>query len=190
MKKQLIKKIMVSVLTAALCLSGCGVKKAEDVNGVLGPVQFASFTTTKPNPGPNPQIQFETMSYDSAQGVLSCRVVANNDAKSIRYFIIDSNGGDIYNSCGLPYLTTVGGRYTYEAYMNMWKLNLIESGLSSSAESATISQRVDASSEYPVLVAALAIGENHDGDVYSPVIAKIFYKGELKDLSDFRTPTE
>jgi len=34
----------------------------------------------------------------------------------------------------------------------------------------------------------VAIGEKDMEDVYSPVIAKIFYKGEFKDLSDFRTP--
>lgn len=162
---------------------------AEDVNGVIGPVKFASFTTTKPNPGPNPVVQFESLTYDSTLNVLEGRVVANEDAKSIRYFIIDSNSGDIYGSCGLPYLTTVGGRYTYEAYLNLWKLHLVESGLSTAAESASISQHVDPASENPVLIAAVAIGEENGEDVYSPVIAKIFHKGEIKDLSDFRTPT-
>jgi hypothetical protein len=41
-----------------------------------------------------------------------------------------------------------------------------------------------------VLFAALSVGEDNGEDVYSPVIAKIFYKGELKDLSAFRTPAE
>lgn len=163
---------------------------AEDINGVLGPVQFASFTTTMPNPGPNPTIQFVDLAYDAEQNVISGKVVANNDAKSIRYFMIDSNSGDIYNDSGLPYLTTVGGRYTYEAYLSKWELLLVESGLSTAAESATIAQRVDPTSEYPVLIAALSIGEENGTDVYSPVIAKIFYKGELHDLSVFRTPEE
>lgn len=163
---------------------------AEDVNGVFGPVQFASFTTTMPNPGPNPTIQFVDLIYDASQYVISGKVVANADAKSLRYFMIDSNSGDIYNDCGLPYLTTVGGRYTYEAYLSKWELLLVESGLSTAAESATISQRVDPTSEYPVLIAALSIGEENGNDVYSPVIAKIFYKGELLDLSAFRTPEE
>ena len=163
---------------------------AEDINGVLGPIQFASFTTTKPNPGPNPTIQFDGLTYDATQGVISGRVVANADAKTIRYFIIDSNSGDIYGSCWLPYLTIEGGRYTYENYLSQWKLLLVESGLSTAAESATISQRVDANSEEPVLIAAVAVGEKDGSDCYSPVISKIFYKGELKDLSDFRTPKQ
>ena len=162
---------------------------AEDINGVLGHVQFASFTTTKPNPGPNPTIKFVDLNYDADQKVISGQVVANVDAKSIRYFLIDSNSGDIYNSCGLPYLIG-SSRYTYEAYMSTWELNLVESGLSTAAEYATISQRVDPTSEYPMLIAALSIGEDNGKDVYSPVIAKIFYKGELKDLSAFRTQAE
>lgn len=162
---------------------------AEDVNGVVGPVKFASFTTTKPVPGPNPTVQFEDMTYDPATSTVSGRAVANSQSKSLRYFIIDSNSGDIYGACGLPYLTTVGGRYTYEAYLNLWKLHLVESGLSSAAEYATISQRVDPSSENPVLFAALSVGEDNGEDVYSPVVAKIFYKGELMDLSAFRAPS-
>ena len=163
---------------------------AEDINGVLGPVQFASFTTTKPNPGPNPTIQFDGLAYDPSQNVVSGRVVANADAKTIRYFVIDPNSGDIYGSCWLPYLTIEGGRYTYENYLSQWKLLLVESGLSTAAESATISQRVDPNSEDPILFAAVAIGEKDGADVYSSVISKIFYKGELKDLSDFRTPKQ
>ena len=48
-------------------------------------------------------------------------------------------------------------------------------------------------SDIPVLVAAIAIGEKKDEDgvavdVYSSIACKIYYKGEFKDLSDFRTP--
>lgn len=161
---------------------------AEDVNGVIGPVHFESFTTTKPNPGPNPEVSFEGLTYDPSSRSLVGKVVANADTKMICYFTISSNSGDIYNLCGLPYLTVPNGRYTYQAYLDMWKLNLVESGLTTSAEEATIVEQVDPTSENPVLIAAVAIGEKDMEDVYSPVIAKIFHKGELKDLSDFRTP--
>lgn len=161
---------------------------AEDVNGVVGPVHFESFTTTKPNPGPNPTVAFQDLTYDSSQSRIIGKVVANADAKMICYFTISANSGDIYNLCGLPYLTIPNGRYTYQAYLDMWKLNLIESGLSTTAEEATIIEGVDPASDNPILIAAVAIGEKDMEDVYSPVIAKIFYKGELKDLSDFRTP--
>lgn len=161
---------------------------AEDINGVVGPVHFESFTTTKPNPGPNPIVAFQDLTYDSSQSRIIGKVVANADAKMICYFTISANSGDIYNLCGLPYLTIPNGRYTYQAYLDMWKLNLIESGLSTTAEEATIIEGVDPASDNPILIAAVAIGEKDMEDVYSPVIAKIFYKGEFKDLSDFRTP--
>ena len=162
---------------------------AEDVNGVVGPVHFASFTTTKPNPGPNPTVTIEDYAYDSVTGTISARVKANDDAKSISYFIIGPNDGTVYNECGLPYLAATQ-RNTYEAYMTMWKSQLIQNGLSTSAESAVVTSYAEATSENPVLIAAVAIGEKNQEDVYSAVAAKIFYKGEFKDLSDFRTPAE
>lgn len=161
---------------------------AEDVNGVMGPVNFVSFTTTEPNPGPNPRVSFEDFVYDPASGALIGTIVANEDSKMLRYFVVDSNSGDIYNSCGLPYLTMPNGRYTYDNYMSMWKLHLIESGLSTSSEKASIMEYVDPTSDNPVLIAALSIGEDNQEDVYSPVESMIFYKGELYSLSAFRTP--
>lgn len=163
---------------------------AEDVNGVAGPVKFESFTTTKPNPGPNPVVAFEDLTYDASTGIISGKVVANNDSKNIRYFIVDSESGDIYGDCYLPYLTIENGRYTYENFLNRWELLLMESGLSTAAESANISHNVKSTSTNPVLIAAMSIGEENGSDVYSPVVSKIFYRGELKDLSDFRTPKQ
>ena len=111
---------------------------AEDINGVVGPVHFESFTTTKPNPGPNPTVAFQDLTYDSSQSRIIGKVVANADAKMICYFTISANSGDIYNLCGLPYLTIPNGRYTYQAYLDKLKLNLIESSLSTASEEATI----------------------------------------------------
>jgi hypothetical protein len=159
---------------------------AEDVNGVAGPVKFVSVTTTAPNPGPNPSVNIDNLSYNAQTGEISARVVANEDAKSINYFIVGPNDGTIYADCAMAYLVSTK-RNTYSAYMSMWKAQLIQNGLSTSAEAATVSSYVDAASENPVLIAAVAIGEDNLEDVYSPVAAKIFYKGEFKDLSYFRT---
>lgn len=159
---------------------------AEDVNGVAGPVKFVSVTTTAPNPGPNPAVAIEGLSYNATTGEISARVVANEDSKSINYFIVGPNDGTIYSDCAMAYLATTK-RNTYDAYLSIWKAQLIQNGLTTSAEAATVSSYVDASSENPVLIAAVAIGEENLEDVYSPVAAKIFYKGEFKDLSFFRT---
>ena len=158
---------------------------AEDVNGVVGPVKFVSVKTTEPNPGPNPLVEIQDLTYDVATGEISARIVANEDSKSISYFIVGSNNGTIYSDCALAYLATTK-RNTYDAYLSIWKAQLIQNGLTTSAEAATVSSFVDANSENPVLIAAVSIGEENLADVYSPVAAKIFYKGEFKDLSFFR----
>ena len=158
---------------------------AEDVNGVAGPVKFVSVKTTEPNPGPNPAVTIEGLSYDATTGEISARVVANEDAKSISYFIVGPNDGTIYSDCAMAYLATTK-RNTYDDYLKIWKTQLIQNGLTTSAEVATVSSHADANSENPVLIAAVAIGEENKEDVYSPVAAKIFYKGEFKDLSFFR----
>ena len=159
---------------------------AEDINGVVGPVKFVSVKTTEPNPGPNPVVTIENLTYDAASGAISARIKANEDAKSISYFIVGPNDGTIYSDCAMAYLATTK-RNTYDAYLSIWKAQLIQNGLTTSAEAATVSSHADANSENPVLIAAVAIGEENKEDVYSPVAAKIFYKGEFKDLSFFRT---
>lgn len=159
---------------------------AEDVNGVVGPVKFVSVKTTEPNPGPNPLVEIKDLTYDKTTGEISARIVANEDSKSISYFIVGSNDGTIYSDCALAYLATTK-RNTYDAYLSIWKAQLIQNGLTTSAETATVSSFADANSDNPVLIAAVSIGEENQEDVYSPVAAKIFHKGEFKDLSDFRT---
>jgi hypothetical protein len=158
---------------------------AEDINGVAGPVKFVSVKTTEPNPGPNPVVTIDEVTYDKATGEITARINANEDAKSINYFIVGPNDGTIYSDCAMAYLATTQ-RNTYDNYMSIWKAQLIQNGLTTSAESATVSNYAEANSENPVLIAAVAIGEENEEDVYSAVAAKIFYKGEFKDLSFFR----
>ena len=158
---------------------------AEDINGVAGPVKFVSVKTTEPNPGPNPVVTIEDLTYNASTGAISARIVANEDSKMINYFIVGPNDGDIYSSCAMAYLVA-SSRNDYDTYMYLWKTQLIQNGLSTSAEAATVSSYADATSENPILIAAVAIGEENQEDVYSPVAAKIFYKGEFKDLSYFR----
>ena len=160
---------------------------AEDINGVAGPVKFVSVKTTEPNPGPNPVVTIENLTYDAASGAISARIKANEDSKAINYFIVGPNDGTIYSDCAMAYLVDTQ-RNTYDVYISKWKAQLIQNGLTTSAEAATVSSYVEANSNSPVLIAAVAIGEENKEDVYSPVAAKIFYKGEFKDLSDFRKP--
>jgi len=160
----------------------------EDINGVVGPVKFVEVTTTAPNPGPNPTIRLEDLRYDDEDGAIKGRFVTNEDSKKIFYFSIDSSDTEIYENCEIYYLlNTDDGNYGY--YSSLWKEALISYGLSTSAESASVAFNAAKSSSKPVMVAAIAVGENETGDdVYSPVVAKIYVNGEFKDLSDFRTP--
>lgn len=160
---------------------------AEDINGVVGPVKFATATTTEANPGPNPAVTLDELSYDEATGEISGRFNANEDSKMIKYFAVSSDDASLFSACALNDLVN-GQRRDYNTYLTLWETQLIELGLDTNAESVPVSVTVDKSSSSPVLLAAIAIGEENGEDVYSPVVSKIFHKGEFKDLSDYRTP--
>lgn len=166
---------------------------AEDINGVVGPVKFAEVATTEATPGPNPTVTIDSIEYDDETGSISGRFKTNADSKSVRYFGVAA-GDELYANCALNDLVNNPARRSYEDYMNLWESQLIQLGLSSNAESIAFGVTCNKNSDTPVLVAAVAIGEKKDAngaaeDVYSPVACKIYYKGEFKDLSDFRTPS-
>ena len=162
---------------------------AEDINGVVGPVKFAQATTTAPNPGPNPTVTIQELEYDVQTGVISGRFVANEDSKMVKYFLVTSSDASLYSACALNDLVNTSRR-DYETYMTLWESQLMNLGLSSNAESIPFSVDVDPTSDAPVLVAAVSIGEDDGVDVYSPVVAKIWRRGEFKDLADYRNPEE
>ena len=160
---------------------------AEDVNGVVGPVKFVHVTTTEPNPGPNPVVEIQNLAYDDETGAIVGRIIANEDAKSFKYFVVTPETADLYSNCALSDLVN-SQRRDYATYVASWEKNLMEYGLQSYSESVAVSSVVEKNSSVPVLVAAIAIGEEDGEDVYSPLASKIYYNGEFFDLSDFRTP--
>lgn len=160
---------------------------AEDINGVVGPVKFASVTTTAPNPGPNPVVTLDDIRYDEENGQVAGHFTANADTKMIKYFCVTSSDATLFSSCALNDLVNASRR-TYEAYLALWESQLMQLGLSTSAEAVSFAVDTEKISDVPVLVAAVAIGEEDGQDVYSPVACKIYHKGEFKDLSDYRTP--
>lgn len=160
---------------------------AEDLNGVVGPVKFAEVTTTEANPGPNPTISIEGIAYDDENKMITGRYVANEDTKMIKYFGVTSNDASLFSSCALNDLVN-GNRRDYNSYLALWESQLIELGLSSNAESVAFGIDCSKESDSPVLIAAIAIGEENGEDVYSPLACKIYHKGEFKDLADYRTP--
>lgn len=161
---------------------------AEDINGVVGPVKFVQATTTVPNPGPNPMLSMDVVEYDDDNGQIIVKFTANEDTKMIKYFGVSSGDSELFSSCALNDLVN-GTRRDYDAYMALWENQLVQLGLSTAAESVTFTVAAQKNSDRPVLVAAVAIGEENGEDVYSPVVSKIYHKGEFKDLSDYRTPS-
>ena len=162
---------------------------AEDVNGVVGPVKFAQATTTVAVPGPNPVIAFDLIEYDDAEGQIVANLTANADAKIVKYFGVTSTDTGLYADCALYDLVS-GTRRSYEEYLTLWEGRLIEQGLDSNAESLTMGVTAPKNSDNPVLIAAVAIGEDNGEDVYSPIACKIYHKGQFKDLADYRTPND
>lgn len=158
---------------------------AEDVNGVVGPVKFAQATTTQAVPGPDPTVSIEMCEYDDAAGQVIAKFKANEDTKMIKYFGVTSSDASLYASCALNDLVNSDKR-DQAAYMTLWESQLVELGLDSTAESAIVTVQAEKNSEKPVLVAAVAIGEDDGDDVYSPVACKIYHMGKFKDLKDFR----
>ncbi len=158
----------------------------EDWNGVVGPVKFVEVTTEAPTPGPDPQVAIMDLAYDSADGTLTGTVSANSDTKFFKYMVVTSSTPDLYANCALDDL--VGSeRRDYKTYMTNWEKNLMEYGFDSYAEYATISTHTEKDST-PILIAAIAVGEEDGVDVYSEMACKIFHNGKFYDLSDFRTP--
>lgn len=160
---------------------------AEDLNGVVGPVKFAEVTTTQANPGPNPTISIEGITYDDENKMVSGRFVANEDTKMIKYFGVTTTDASLFSSCALNDLVNTNRR-DYNSYLTLWETQLIELGLSSNAESVAFGIDCNKESDSPVLIAAISIGEENGEDVYSPIACKIYHKGEFKDLADYRTP--
>ena len=158
---------------------------AEDVNGVVGPVKFAQATTTQAVPGPDPIVSIEMCEYDDAAGQVIAKFKANEDTKMIKYFGVTSSDASLYASCALNDLVNSDKR-DQAAYLTLWESQLVELGLDSAAESAIVTVQADKNSDKPVLVAAVAIGEEDGEDVYSPVACKIYHMGKFKDLKDFR----
>ena len=159
----------------------------EDINGVVGPVKFAQATTTVAVPGPNPTIAIEMIEYDDVNGQVLAKFKANTDTKIVKYFGVSSTDA-LYSDCALHDLVN-STRRSYEEYLAIWEAKLIELGLDSNAESVTLGVSTEKNSNKPVLVAAVAIGEENGEDVYSQVACKIYHNGQFKDLSAYRTPS-
>ena len=159
---------------------------AEDINGVLGPVTLHKVTTREVKPGPNPSMNIDAKI--SADGkTLTCNITSNEDSKQIKYF---ASSEASYNDLGLHKLLPENDpreEYEYSDYMKIWENYAITLGLQSGNTSVIASYDVDQTSDDFLLVGAIAIGEKDGEDCYSDFGYVIYYKGELHQLSEYRT---
>ena len=157
----------------------------EDMNGVVGPIQFTTVETRKVVPGPNPTMKIEASISEDGQ-TLNCKFISNEDSKQIKFF--GSSEGS-YQNLGLHKLIEDRrGEYEYEDYMRIWKNYAVELGLQSGNTSAVSSYEIDPASDEFLLIGAIAIGENNGEDCYSDFAYVLYYKGEFHELSEYRTP--
>lgn len=160
---------------------------AEDINGVVGPVTFHKATTRDIVPGPNPTMKIDAQISDDGT-TLTCKFTSNEDSKQVKYFA-SSNGS--YKDLGLNKLlpeNDLRGEYGYKDFLRIWERYAIELGLLSDNISVTSTYEVDPNSDEFLLVGAIAIGEDKGVDCYSNFEYVIYYKGELHQLSEYRTP--
>ncbi|MGN0190241.1 MAG: hypothetical protein ACI39U_01165 [Candidatus Cryptobacteroides sp.] len=158
----------------------------EDINGVVGPVGFATVDTKEVKPGANPTMEIEATISDDGK-TLDCRFISNEDSKLIKHYA--STVGGSYNDLGLhKLLDDPRGEYEYSDFLRIWRNYAIEYGLLSYDVQAIDNYELDPDSDYFLLVGAIAIGEDNGEDCYSPFVYKLYYKGEFHDLSEYRTP--
>lgn len=157
---------------------------AEDVNGVVGPVKFASVTTLKPNPGPNPTVTLENLEYDDELGQITGRFVCNDNAKMMKWIIVGQSD-ESYTNFALDDLVSGSPVRNYDQYLTLWEEQLMSLGLPTSAESIPIAKDASRNSDRPMLIAAIAIGEDEGEDVYSPLALAIYHQEQFKKLEDF-----
>ncbi|MGM9786447.1 MAG: hypothetical protein ACI3ZS_06385 [Candidatus Cryptobacteroides sp.] len=159
---------------------------AEDINGVVGPVSFHKVTTRTVVPGPNPTMQIDA-SISTDGTTLTCKIISNEDSKQIKYYASsDGSYSDLLLHKLLPE-NDKRGEYEYEDYMRIWEKYAISLGLQSGNTSVIATYDVDPESDKFLLVGAIAIGEDNGIDCYSNFDYVLYYKGELHDLSEYRT---
>ncbi|MGN1210642.1 MAG: hypothetical protein ACI4TM_03075 [Candidatus Cryptobacteroides sp.] len=158
---------------------------AEDINGVVGPVMFRSVSTKEIKPGPNPKVTI-TPSVSADQKSITCVFEANEDTKMFKYYYVDITD-QYYYTLSLDELFKENSYLNYKDYMKSWTEWAMVNGLQSTSLTSTVTYDLPSQSS-PVLVAAIAIGEENGEDCYSDLAHVIYYEGAFHDLSEYRTP--
>ncbi len=145
---------------------------AEDWDGVLGYLKFATGITTENAGGPNPEITSVTWDpeYSDTEGRVT--FTTNDDAKMLYYSVVDYTSGHS-TSVGLSDLLKRGsGDYYKSEYLPMWEDWLIEYGLTSSTTTGRVSIALDSKIS---IALGMAVGVDEEGNpVYTDLYAYVY----------------
>lgn len=137
---------------------------AEDINGVVSEVKFASFTTTAPQPGPNPQMSIQT-TYNPDQRNWTVQYVTGDDTAGFNYITFDATSyPEMIND------DILAGSSDYRAYLlyNGWLEYVVTYGLQSNFDKVTVTTDPDVLN----LVTCVGFGQNEDG---TEAISQLYY---------------
>ncbi len=158
---------------------------AEDFNGVISDVRFATVTTQAAVPGPDPKAE---ISADLVDGEWLFTFSANDDTGTMLY-MTSSYGDANYDLLGLSYI--LNDPYedypTYASLHDVWDEKIMNLGLSTKSLTtyATEQTRTDKS---VILALCLPVGADAEGKpVYGDLKHLLIVDGQIKKLEDYRT---
>ncbi|MGN1210169.1 MAG: hypothetical protein ACI4TM_00670 [Candidatus Cryptobacteroides sp.] len=152
---------------------------AEDMDGVLGEIRYASFTTIAPQVGPNPEVEI-TPVWDAETKTWKVNYNVVKDAERFLYTVQSED-----DKANVGDLTKLGtSRYSAQELDIMWRDFVANYGLSTNS----LSTSVDSSADKGKILVALvwAVGREENGDeVYSYNYAILTPDGQVKKLKDY-----
>ena len=158
---------------------------AEDINGVLGPVQTVSGTTMAMGGGDNPEITAFEVTDGTNEGTVNVVFQANEDTREIRYMAVQqssSHAASMYFE-RLQYSPSAAD---YDTYMDTWSEYVMreDSGFSTTGLTATVGPLTEGNF---TLAIALPIGGAEGADpVYGDLAAYVVSEdGKVMTVAEY-----
>ena len=157
---------------------------AEDMNGVISDVRFATVSTLEAIPGPNPEAEISARLTD---GEWIFTFTSNDDCAKMLY-MTTSYGDANYELLALPnlFINPDMDYPTYNSIFRLWTSKITSLGLSTNSlvTYATQPKREDNTA---ILALCLPIGADEDGKTKAgPLQHLLIVDGQIKHLSDYR----
>lgn len=159
---------------------------AEDINGVLGPVQTISGTTMSMGGGDNPEILSVTTSTEGVEeGTFNIIFKANEDAREMMYMAIQP-GNSHASSVYLNDLRDYPNASDYDTYMKSWAAYIMnpDAGLSTTGLTATAGPLTEG--QFTLALALPIGGAAGEDSVYGDLAAYVVTEeGEIMTVEEY-----